>query len=187
MPPQHLLKHTLRPRLNNIPMTRNQAIKIPLINPRRARRKTLPIHRTRAPPNHALLRQRLALGARQRAENLRQDARTRVHARLAELLGRRAVEHVVCFDERPGGPVVEDDFLVGVRVHVLPVELGVELGRNGVERLRGAEKVCKRDVFFGGVFGAQLGERLGAEDLRLGVGGVPGAEEDVVLEVCEQM
>lgn len=135
MPLQHLLKHALRARLDNIAMTRNQAIEIPLINPRRARRKALAIHRARAPPDHALLRQRLALRGGQRAEDLRQQPGPRVHARLAELLRGRRVEHVVCFDQGTGGPVVEYDFLVGVRVHVFPVELGVELGGYGVQRL----------------------------------------------------
>jgi hypothetical protein len=162
MPFQHLLEHALRTRLNNIPMTRNQPIKIPLINPCRAPRKALTIHRTRTPPDHALLRYRRALGGSKRTKDLGQDARAGVHACLAELLRRRRVEHVVCFDERAGGSVVEDDFLVGVRVHVLPVELGVELGGDGVQRLRGAEEVCEGDVFFGLVFCAQLGERLGA-------------------------
>lgn len=37
------------------------------------------------------------------------------------------------------------------------------------------------DVFLGLVFCAKLGEGLRAEDLGLRVGGVPGAEEDVVL------
>ena len=78
--------------------------------------------------------------------------------------------------------MVEHDFLVGVRVHVFPVELCVELGRDGVEGFGGPEEVCEGDVFFGFVFGAKLGEGLGAEDLGLGVGRVPGAEEDVVLE-----
>lgn len=135
MPLQHLLKHTLRACLNHISVTRDQAIEIPLVNARRARRKALAIRRARTPPDHALLRQRLALGARQRAKDLGQEPRTRVHARLAELLRRRRVEQVVCFDEGARGPVVEDDFLVGVRVDVLPVELGVEFGRYGLERL----------------------------------------------------
>lgn len=43
--------------------------------------------------------------------------------------------------------------------------------------------MCEGDVFLGLVFCAQLGERLGAEDLRLRVGRVPGAEEDVVLRM----
>lgn len=76
---------------------------------------------------------------------------------------------------------MEDDLLIGVRMHVFPVELGIELGRDGIECLGGAEEVRERDIFFRAVFGTEFGEGLRAEDLGLWVGGVPGTEEDVVL------
>lgn len=162
VPLQHLLENTFRACLDNVSVAGNQSIEVPLVNSRRARRKCLPIARARAPPNHPLLRQRLALRTRQQAKYLGQDPRIRIDTSLAELLRGRAVEHVVCFDQGSGRAVVEHDFLVRVRVHVFPVELGVEFGGDRVKRLRGAEEVCEWDVFFGLVFCAQFGECLGA-------------------------
>lgn len=77
--------------------------------------------------------------------------------------------------------MVEDDFFVGVRGDVFPVEFGVEFGGDGLGVFVVVEEVCEGDVFFGGVFRAELGEGVGAHYLRGGVGAVPGAEEDVVL------
>jgi hypothetical protein len=76
--------------------------------------------------------------------------------------------------------VVEDNLLVRVRGDVLPVELAVELGVDGGDGLVFAEEVGEGDSF---VFlrCALLGEAFWAEDLRVGIGGVPGAKEDVVL------
>jgi hypothetical protein len=76
--------------------------------------------------------------------------------------------------------VVEDEFLVDVAGHVFPVELGVEFGADGCEGLFGGEEEGERDGLVV-LLGALFGQRRGAEDLRAGVGLVPGAEEDVVL------
>lgn len=182
MPLQHLLEHGLPVGFNDIAVTRDNPVKVPFINSRRGSSETLPIPRARAPPNHSLLRQRLALRARQRAKNPRQEPRARIHARLAELLRGRAVEHVIRFDKRSGRAVVEHNLLVGVRVHVFPVEFCVEFWRYGLGALGCAEEVCEGHVFFGGVFCAQFGEGFRAHYFGLGIRRVPGAEEDVVLE-----
>lgn len=180
MPLEHLLKDALAIPLNHIAMTRNNPLKPPLINPGNRLRKSRPITRTRPIPNHALLPNRRTLCIRQRAENLGQDAAIRLHARPAELLRRRQIEHEIGGDEGARGLVVEHELLVDVGGDVFPVELCVEFGGDGGDGFGFAEDECKGDVFVF-LFCALLRQGFGAEDLCVGVGLVPGAEEDVVL------
>jgi hypothetical protein len=69
-----------------------------------------------------------------------------------------------------------------VRVDELVVEFAVEVCVDGGEGGGLGEHVGEGDVFV--VLGfALLGEAFGTEDGGVGEGGVPGAEEDVVLFV----
>jgi hypothetical protein len=180
MPPKHLLPDTLAIPLDHIAVTRHNPLKPPPINPRHTLIKPLPIPTTRAIPNDSFLPLRLPRRTLQRAEDLRQHPALRIHARLAELLGGRQVEHHVCLYERLGGPVVENEFLVNVPRHVFPVELGVKFRRDGGDGLVFAEHEGEGHVFVALLL-ALFGQGFGAQDLCGRVRGVPGAEEDVVL------
>jgi hypothetical protein len=163
-------------------MARHNALEIPLINPRHALIERGAIPRTRTVPNNPFLPRRRARRALRRKRNLRQDPGPRVHARLAELLCRGEVEHHVRGDERLGGAVVEHEFLVQVRGDVFPVELCVEFWGDCGDGLGLLEEEGEGHVLVALLL-ALLGEGLGAQDGRVGVGLVPGAEEDVVLWV----
>jgi hypothetical protein len=97
------------------------------------------------------------------------------------LLSRGQIEHHVCLDKRFGGFVVEHDFLVDVRWHVFPVELGIEFRGDGGYGHAFCEDEGEGDGFVALLF-ALFGQGFGAKDLGGWVGGMPGAEEDVVLE-----
>lgn len=75
---------------------------------------------------------------------------------------------------------MEDDFLVDVRVYVFPIEFGVELGRDGLDGLVGAEEDGEGDLFIV-LLCALFGEDVGTHNLGIRVFFVPGTEEDVVL------
>lgn len=180
MPPKHLRPDTLPLPLNHIPMTRHNALKIPLINPRHALVEALPVPRTRTIPNNSLLPLRVPSRTLQRAEDLGEYSRRSVYTGLAELLGGRQIEHHVCGNERLGGSVVEDKFLVHVACDIFPVELCVEFWTNRRDGLVFLEHKGKRNVLVALLL-ALLGECFGAQDLCSWVSGVPGAEEDVVL------
>lgn len=179
MPLHDTLKDALASTLDNIPMARDNPVKIPLMNLTHTPTESCAVSFANPIPNRPLLP--VSTRARQHAEDLGQDPARRADPRLAVLLRRRVVEHEVSLDEGAGGLVVEDDFLVGVRGDVLPLEFAVEVRVDGAHGVGFAEDVCEGDVLV--VLGlALLGEAFGAEDLRVGVGGVPGTEEDVVLE-----
>jgi hypothetical protein len=181
MPPKHLLKDPLPIPLNNIAMARDNALKVPLINPRNRLRKPLAITSTSPIPDRALLPNRRSLSALQRSKDLRQNTGVWVDAGFAELLCGREVEHEICGDEGAGGFVVEDEFFVDMCGDVLPVELCVEFWRDGLHGLGFAEEEGERHVFVL-LFGSLLWEGFWAHDLCLGVLLVPWSEEDVVLE-----
>lgn len=86
MPPHNLLKDALTLLFNNISMTRNNPSETPLIDPLDTSREALPVTRTRAIPNRALLPLRIALCILQGREDLGQDAAIRIDTRFAELL-----------------------------------------------------------------------------------------------------
>jgi hypothetical protein len=181
MPPKHLLKHALACALNHIPMTRHNPLKSPSVDPAHTRIEPRAIARTRAIPNRAFLPHRAPRRTLQRAENLGQNPTARVFTCPAELLGGWQVEHHVGLNQRLCGFVVEHDFLVDVCGDVFPVKLGVEFRRDGIYGHALLEDEGEGNVFIALLF-TLLGERFRAEDLGGRVGGVPGAEEDVVLE-----
>jgi hypothetical protein len=76
--------------------------------------------------------------------------------------------------------VEERNLLVLMCMHELVVEFGVEVGVDRGDRLLFGEDVAEVHGFV--VLGlALLGETFGAKDFGIGVGLMPGAEEDVVL------
>jgi hypothetical protein len=181
MPPKHLLPHALPIALNYIPMTRHNALKPPAINLSDTLIEPRAITRARAIPNRAFLPHGRPRRTLQRPKNLGQDPASRILARATKLLGRGQVEHHVGLDQCLCGFVVEHDFLVEVSGHVFPVKLGVEFRRDG-----GYGHVLFEDEGEGYGFVvllfALLWKGFRAHDEGGRVGGVPGAEEDVVLE-----
>lgn len=180
MPPHDLLENALTLPLNHITMARDNPLEPPLINPLHTTRESLAITRTSPVPNGTLLPFGIALCALQSGEDFGQNTCVGVDARLAELLRGGQVEHEIGRDEAAGGAVVEHEFLVDVRGDVFPIEFRVEFGGDGGDGFRGAEDDAKGYVFVV-LLCALLGKDIRTHDLGVGVFGVPGAEEDVVL------
>ena len=139
--PEHLLAFTL----NHISMTRDHGIKIPAIDLRHALRKAGAVTSTGPVPHHAPLHVTIRIG--KRAEQLRENARSGTDTRTTELLIGRVVEEEIGLDERFGGFVVEDDFLVLVGVLVFVVELAVKILIDLGDGLVFAEDMRKWDLF----------------------------------------
>ena len=181
MPRHDLLENPLTPRLHNIPMTRNDSLKIPLVNLRHTPPKALAILRTNPVPNQPLLP--LTIRICHRAKELGEDPTRRRLPRPTKLLCGRIIEQQIRLYERLGRLMVEHNLLVLMRMYELVVELGVELGIYGGERFVFGEDVGEGDGFVILRF-ALFGEAFGAEDFGVGIGLVPGAEKDVVLVYC---
>ena len=134
MPLHHLPKNALPTTLNHIPMTGNNLIKIPAIDPLHALRECLPVLDTRHIPQEPALPLRIALRIHQADEHSRQPSRPRPILGPRVLFVRRQVEDQVRFDERLLGFVADDELLVRVAADVLVVEFAVEVRVNaGVE------------------------------------------------------
>lgn len=108
------------------------------------------------------------------------------------LLRGRQVEQQIRLNQRPARPMEEDQLLVRMRIHILVLELPVELPAHAHLLLPLLRKLhLDRQVGYvlvvgtrGGCGGfALLVEALGRDDRGGGVGGRPGGEEDVVLDV----
>lgn len=117
---------SLAPSLNDISVTRNNPVKVPLVDPLGTGIIPLAISGTDRIPNEPLLPNGSATGIVQRHEQPREEATRRTLARFRHLLGSRKVEDVVCLDHSLALLVAEDNLLVRVRVHVLGQELGVK-------------------------------------------------------------
>lgn len=191
MPLKHLLKDPLPIPLNHIPMTRNDPVKTPLIDPPRTLIEARPVPPADRIPQKPLLSHGPALRALEQLEQLRQDAPIRRLPTPRVLLRRRGIEHVIRHDERPLRLVQEHQFLVRMVGDELILEVPIELlghadapaVRRRDDGVEGHLLAVGRGLGVGGVLGALLGEALGPDDdgLREGLG--PGADEDVVLDV----
>lgn len=140
-------------------------------------------------PQQALVALGGADGGVERVEDLLEQAAALLLrlGHLGVLLRRRQVEHKVGLDEHLVRLVEERDLLVRVRVHQLHLEVGRELVADGrrvrvggvveeVELLLADQRVRHRLP--------PLGETLGADELGGRVFGLPGGQEDVVLEIA---
>lgn len=187
MPRHNLLKDALGTRLNNIPMTRNQPIEIPRPNHLHALREPASIPSRRAIPNHPLLRQGFPPRALQCAKQARQKPFIRVYRGFGILFRCGQVEEEICFYEGAVGFVIEDDFLVDVRVYVFILEVRVEFcGHFGrLFFFRREDYVYRHGVVF--LLCAFFEEAFWSEDEGVGVFFVPGAEENVVLWVGPEL
>jgi len=77
---------------------------------------------------------------------------------------------------------MEHDFFVEVRGDVFPIKLCVEFRGDGRYGFVFLEDEGEGDRLVA-LFCALFGEGFGAHNLRGGIGGVPGAEEDVVFGI----
>jgi len=184
MPLEDLPEDPLPPTLNHVPVTRYDAIEIELLNLPDTLVERRPIPRARHIPIKPLLPDRASLRTHQTHKQPRQQARGRGLAGARILLVRGQVEEQIGFDEGAVGPVVEDELLVGVAVHVLVVEVGVEVGVD-VEAVfvLGREDVVEAGAgrFF--ALRAFLAQAFGPEELGGGEGRRPLGDEDVVFGV----
>ena len=165
-------------------MTGDDPIKVPLLDETDRLGEALAVLPAGRIPQEALLPDGISLGVHDGGEEFRQDARGGAGAGLGELFGGGQVEDEVGLDHGLGGLVQEDELLVLVRVDVLVVELGVELGADvQVALVGGGEDVAELGAFGLGVRFSLLGQAVHANHLGLRVFLRPGLEEDVVLEV----
>lgn len=178
MPLHHRLENTLRATLDNIAMTHNHAVKIPPVDLLHCSVESRSVGRASSVPQEPFLP--LPARVRQCPKNLREYTACSTDASLAELLGCWVVEDQIGLNKGPGGLVIEDDFLVWMRVDIFVLELSVELGVDG-DGLLGFEDVADGDVFIL-LFGALLCKPFGADDFGAGIGLVPRTKEDVVLQ-----
>ena len=186
MPLHNPLKHRLPITQHRVAVAGDDILKPPAVDPGDAPIEARAVARADEVPQHALLPH--AGGVLQVARQARRPAGIGSLGRPAVLLRRRQVEDQVRLQQRARRPVEEDELLVDVRVDQLVVHLGVDLGRDAHVALVGRREhrleghVGDRRV--GGVqLCALLGQPARADDVRFGVRGVPGREEDVVLEV----
>jgi len=188
MPLHNLLKNTLPIPHKTIPMTRNQILKPPAINPLHTSIEPLPITLTKHIPQHPLLPHRIAPRILQRPKELRCPPRRRINPALTILLRRRQIEQQIRFDERACWFVEEYYLFVGVCVDVFVFEFGIEL----LGDLDAGFVLCGEDrgegddgyaLVFGVCLGALFGEAFGADDVRGGEGAVPGREVHMVFDV----
>ena len=186
MPLHHPLKHRLPITHHRVPVAGDDILKPPAIDPAYAPIEARPVARADDVPEHAPLPH--ARGVLQVAREPRRPARIRNLARPAVLLRRGEVEDQIRLQQRARWPVEEDELLVDVRIDQLVLHLGVDLGRDAHVALVGRrEDRLEGHGGDGGVRGLELRALLGqpawADNVRRRVGGVPGREEDVVLEV----
>lgn len=73
-PLHHIPEHTLRACIDNIPVTRNQPIKVPGIDPLHRLAKRIPVRRRGEMPDEAFLPRHGRLGRQQRDHDLGHDA-----------------------------------------------------------------------------------------------------------------
>lgn len=185
MPLEDLPEDALPPTLNHVPMTRYDAIEIELLDLPDTPVEGRPIARARHIPIEALLPDGGPLGAHQAHKQPRQQARGGGLAAGARiLLVGGQVKEQVGLDEGAVGPVVEDELLVGVAVHVLVVEVGVEVGVDAeVVLVPGREDVLEAGAGRFLAPRAFLAQPFGPEQPGGGEGRRPLRDEDVVFGV----
>ena len=128
MPLHDILEDTFRSTLNHIPMTRNDSLKIPSVDPVHTLVEARPVFRARGIPQEPLLPLRLPSRTHQPHKQLRQQARLRPLLCPGILLRRRQVEHQIRLNKRLIGLVKEHQLLVPMATHILIVEGCVEVG-----------------------------------------------------------
>ncbi len=165
-------------------MARDDPVKVPLVNLRDTPIESGPILRAGRIPIEALLPRRRTLRTHQPDEQPVQHAGRGRLAGARVLLVRGQVEEQVGFDERAVGPVIEDDFLVGVTVGVFVVEIGVELGVDPhVVFVRGRKDVGEVGARCLSALLSLFGQAFRPDEFGVGEGGRPLCKEDVVFEV----
>lgn len=127
MPLHDLLEDALSPGLNHIPVARYNSIERPSIDLLHTLAEGGSGVRQSIPYNSLLCQSRTSR-VLQTVEQLGQQAGRRVHIRLTELFGCWQVEQQVSFDKGARLAVIEDEFLVAMRMDIFIVEVGVELG-----------------------------------------------------------
>jgi hypothetical protein len=183
VPLEHALEDTLAIRLDHIAVTRNDPLKVPLLNPSDRLCEALAVSLGGSIPVEASLPGRSAPRVHDPDKELGQESSISRYSRLRELLCSGEVEDEVGFDERLAGLVEHHDLLVGVAGHVLDVELGIKfLGDLGISLFGGVDGAERRALGLG-VRLSLFGQPFHADDLGLGVGFGPGGEEDVVFDV----
>ena len=185
MPCKNLPKDAFAARVDHVTVTRDDAVKVPLVDAPDAVVEAGTILGAEQVPDEAALPPSLAGGAHGSGKEARGQAGGGGDAGARVLLGGGHVEEQVGLDEGAVGAVEEDELAVGVAVDVLVVEVAVKvvadaqvaLGRAREDGREGHGLVLllpRRPL---------LREPLGPDQLRLRIRLVPRSQEDVMLHV----
>lgn len=186
VPLEYLPKDILPISLEDISMAGNQCCEIPLINNLEAVAHAVAV--LGEMPVEPLGPGGLSAGILHALEEFVQKPAGPLRlGHLAVLLGSRQIEHQIRLDQDLVGPVVEDEFLVGVAIDVLVVEVSVELFADSNVTLsllcEDNGKLVVVDFRVLGLLCALLGKTLWADDLGFGPLLGPFRDEDVVFKV----
>lgn len=181
MPSKDLFEYALAIRLNHISVTGNDLVKVPSVDLADAGIKTGSVAATDGIPDEPSLSHRWTAGVVQRGEDFRENARGRVHSRLAELFMGWKVEKEITFNQGLLGFVVKDELLVHVAVDEFVVKGCVKFCVNfGRRFILSSEHDGKGDLFVF-LLGTLLGQTFGSQHFGVWVFLVPWSEEDVML------
>lgn len=173
MPSHNFLENALAARLDDISVTWDDTVEVPLVDFGNAAVKTLAVAAADRIPHKAPLAGGSAVGVVKDGKEPSPEARCGRLASFAKLLCSREVEHQIGFNKRLGRLVVEDQLFVGMGRQVRILELGVEVGIHSCAvPVLGGEDDAEGHVFIL-LLGTLLKQAFWAEHFGLGVGGVP--------------
>jgi hypothetical protein len=173
MPSHNLLENALAACLDDISVTRDDTVEVPVVDFGNAVVKTLAVAAADRIPYKAFLAGGSAVGVVKGGKELSPEARCGRLAGFAKLLCSREVEHQIGLNKRLSRLVVEDQLFVGMGRQVRVLELRVEFGiHSRAVPVLGSEDDAEGHVFIL-LLGTLLRQAFWAEHFGLGVGGVP--------------
>lgn len=126
VPLKHLLENALTPRLNDIPVTRNNPIKIPTSNFLSTLTEPAPIPRTSNIPQEPLLPSSRTHSILHPNKHPRQKPTRRSFTSSRKLLIRRQVKHHISLNKRLIRLMAKHQLLIRMTAHILVVELSIK-------------------------------------------------------------
>ena len=173
MPSHNFLENALAVCLDDIPVTRDDTVEVPLVDFGNAAIKTLAVAAADRIPHKTPLAGGSAVGVVKDGKEFSPEAGCGRLASFAKLLCSREVKHQIGLNKRLGRLMVEDQLFVGMRRQVRVLELGVEFGiHSRAVPVLGGEDDAEGHVFIL-LLNTLLRQAFWAEHFGLGVGGVP--------------